>query len=363
MSSPSGPSGSVNSSASRASQVLAIAIAFPVISTIAVALRIFTRVKIVKAMGSDDGLSLLALIFSWMLSATMVEQIHYGLGRHVYTLPPEMLIHSQKPFFFSIMAYNLTLTFTKSSIIFLYLRIFVGPRIRMACFIVLGFVIAYGIELFVAGIFTCTPVQFFWDKTIPGGTCINEKAAWYANAGINMVSDFVIILLPMPAIKKLNMPRRQKIGLMLILAVGLFTCITTIIRLWALAIVTSSRDPTWDNVGAASWSCIEANVGILCSCLPALKPLVNKLFPRLLGSSLSKSTGTSDSGPSQWTGKGNSSKGYMEHSFGQEAGHPDSQMKDGDTESQIDFGSQTAFPMTNQSRDRMEDVPYRGFAQ
>lgn len=329
---PSGPSGPDTSSESRAGQVLAVAIAFPVISTIAVALRIFTRAKIVKALGSDDWLILLALAFSWMLSATMVEQVRYGLGRHIKTLSLEELAHAQEPLFFSIIGYNLALSFSKASIIFLYLRIFVNSRIRIACFIVLGFVIAYGIELFVAGIFTCTPVQFFWDKTIPGGTCIDEKIAWFANAGINIASDFGIILLPMPAIKKLHMPPRQKIGLMLILAVGLFTCICSIIRLWILVKYANSRDLTWDSVGASSWSCIEANVAILCSCLPALKPLINKLFPKLLGSSLPKSAGTGSTGSSQWkTEKGISSKGYRERSFGQETGYPDSHMRDGDT--------------------------------
>ena len=59
-------------------------------------------------------------------------------------------------------------------------------------------------------------------------------------------------------------------------------CITSIIRLYSLYTVAHSTDYTWDNVGAATWSSIELNIGIICACLPTLKPVVNHLFPKLL---------------------------------------------------------------------------------
>jgi hypothetical protein len=37
------------------------------------------------------------------------------------------------------------------------------------------------------------------------------------------------------------------------------------------------------------WSAIEVNIGILCACLPTLRPLIRKVAPRLLGSSLKQS--------------------------------------------------------------------------
>jgi hypothetical protein len=61
-------------------------------------------------------------------------------------------------------------------------------------------------------------------------------------------------------------------------------CITSIIRLHSLYTVAHSTDYTWNNVGAATWSSVELNVGITCACLPTLKPLVNRFFPKLLHS-------------------------------------------------------------------------------
>lgn len=36
------------------------------------------------------------------------------------------------------------------------------------------------------------------------------------------------------------------------------------------------------NVGAAYWTAAECNVAIICACLPFLRPIVSRLFPRFL---------------------------------------------------------------------------------
>lgn len=42
-------------------------------------------------------------------------------------------------------------------------------------------------------------------------------------------------------------------------------------------------DPIWDSGKTSYWSIVELNVGILCACLPTLRPLIMKLAPGLLG--------------------------------------------------------------------------------
>lgn len=37
-----------------------------------------------------------------------------------------------------------------------------------------------------------------------------------------------------------------------------------------------------DNVGAAYWTAAETNVGIICACLPYLRPLISRIFPHLM---------------------------------------------------------------------------------
>lgn len=60
----------------------------------------------------------------------------------------------------------------------------------------------------------------------------------------------------------------------------------SILRLQSLYVVSHTDDISWNNPLPAIWSSTEVNVGILCSCLPTLKGLLNRFYPSLFGSTL-----------------------------------------------------------------------------
>jgi hypothetical protein len=91
---------------------------------------------------------------------------------------------------------------------------------RMICTVVLGFVTTYGLWTFFGSVFLCSPVHFFWDQSAPGGTCLNRFAVWFTDAGVNIVEYLVILILPMPVIRRLSLPPRQQKALMLVFALG-----------------------------------------------------------------------------------------------------------------------------------------------
>lgn len=62
-------------------------------------------------------------------------------------------------------------------------------------------------------------------------------------------------------------------------------CIVSIVRISALTELTSHNDDTRYNSPAAIWSSIEANVAIICSSLPPLRPLIVRLLPSSLRTS------------------------------------------------------------------------------
>lgn len=116
--------------------------------------------------------------------------------------------------------YKLTINCTKVSICLLYLRIFrTSQQFRPFCYAVLSFVFTYAIASIIITIFQCTPVDRAWDKSIHG-TCISLTAFWFAGAVLNVIGDFLILLLPMPMIRTLHMPVRQKWGVGMMFALG-----------------------------------------------------------------------------------------------------------------------------------------------
>ncbi|KAJ6077377.1 uncharacterized protein N7446_000313, partial [Penicillium canescens] len=207
--------------------------------------------------------------------------VHYGLGK------PQEILHpneTEKQFLFlwlSIPLYNLSLTFTKASILLLYIRIFPLPRFILMSRIALGVISTYGLWCVLSSILNCIPVNAFWDTSIQG-RCIKREFLWFFNAGINIVTDLGILVMPIPVLSHLQLSWKRKFGLILIFAAGGFACITSIIRLKAVAIATNSTDLTRSLAPIATWSYVEMNMGIICSCLPPLHPLFRRTLPWLL---------------------------------------------------------------------------------
>ena len=76
-------------------------------------------------------------------------------------------------------------------------------------------------------------------------------------------------------------------------------CIVSILRLRSLLVISTSTDPTFDNVDAALWSTVEVMVSIICACLPCLRPLISRYLPGVFPASLpisSPGTGSDTAG-------------------------------------------------------------------
>lgn len=157
-------------------------------------------------------------------------------------------------------------------------------------------------------IFQCRPIIRAFDKATPG-TCINTAQFWFANAGFSIATDVIILLLPMPLVRRLAVPGAQKMALAAVFAVGIFAVITSCLRVTTLNLFATSPDNTYD-IANVMWTIVEPNVAVVCSCLPTLRPLVVKLLPGLRSSSSSsKSHGSSHGTSDGYGGSSSSSSG------------------------------------------------------
>jgi hypothetical protein len=269
---------------SRAQDVIVILATMQAFSTVVLALRLWTRLWIQGMnLGADDW----TIIASWsVLVAYTIDvclQTRYGLGQHGYDLPEDTNISaSLELFYYGEALYYITVSLTKVSILFLYLKLFPQRSHRIFSYSMMVFVILTGLGCTIAGIFQCNPIALAWDLTLKG-TCFNVVALFLANAGLNIAQDFIIYILPAPTLWKVQLPLKQRLALILVFVVGGFVVVTGIIRLDSLRLASVSADPTWDNYGAAIWSSIEANFGIVCASLVHFKPLIARFAPSMLG--------------------------------------------------------------------------------
>lgn len=146
-------------------------------------------------------------------------------------------------------------------------------------------VAVYAIASVTATIFQCTPVRRAFNKALPG-TCIDNGKFWYANAGFSIATDLLILFMPMTLVYQLQIPRVQKIALVIVFALGGFVVITSCLRVTTIDIAATTNDLTYD-LSSTMWTVIEMNVAIVCACLPMIRPLIVKVFPRLMPKSSS----------------------------------------------------------------------------
>ncbi|KAL6703592.1 hypothetical protein ACN47E_009537 [Coniothyrium glycines] len=260
-------------------RVNTIVLVFTLVTGLVVFLRLFTRLVLSKAAGFEDACILFAMMLAIALAVTVSEQAMHGLGRHDNRLTDDEKDKLLKAFWAGVWIYNLALMVTKISILVQYLRIFPVRRFRQACYAVLSVVLAAGGWAVFSSIFICSPVAFSWIKDIPGGQCMNQLVIWFTNAGLNIALDVFILLMPIPVINTLQISRGQKTGLITMFALGASVTLVSVIRLSSLDSISNSTDISWDNPAHASLSAVEVNVGIICACLPAMRPLLAIMMP------------------------------------------------------------------------------------
>ena len=153
------------------------------------------------------------------------------------------------------------------------------------------------IWVFVCLMTACIPLEAYWNPMITEKWCWPDQL-WTFNNSTHLISDFFIFLLPLPMLRQLNVPRRQRIFLFLIFSVGFFVCFVSIIRLIILARAQTDpillMDYTYNLVSVSYWNSIEINLGIVVACLMTLRPLAARFMPKIFASTVRSRTGGSN---------------------------------------------------------------------
>ncbi|KAK4171373.1 hypothetical protein QBC36DRAFT_295424 [Triangularia setosa] len=251
-----------------------------------VAVRFYTRGRLNNVLGASDWCIIPALVFAAGVTASSLEQMARGAGKHSWEADWMQMSALERAAWYGILFYNLSLTFSRISILLLYRRIFTYSWAKRAIQIVLVLVVLIGIWLVVSVCTACIPLEAFWNW----GLFFTQEVycqpgnIWWANAALHIVSDLVIMALPMPVLSALKLPRRQKYALVGVFALGFFVCIVSIVRLVYLIDVVKKQgyDATYNSAQMIYWTSVEVSAAICCACLMTLKPLIQRLFPKLL---------------------------------------------------------------------------------
>lgn len=187
---------------------------------------------------------------------------------------------------------------TKNSICIFYLTLSKNHTVfKWTTVATLVVVNVAGLALTLLNLFQCRPLGAAFDDPIaPTAKCIDIVTLYLSSAPVNIVTDLALLFLPMPILTSMRLPRNEKIILIITFSFGGFVAVVDVVRIAYLESAALAR--LQDTVGSATsneegdyswiaslsfmWSAVEVHVGMICACVPGVKPLAAKFFPQLL---------------------------------------------------------------------------------
>ncbi|RJE22605.1 integral membrane protein [Aspergillus sclerotialis] len=277
----------------RGPGVLIVNIVMLCLAFVVTCLRLYTRLKITTSPGLDDALIIFAMGFAIaMCTVNSLAAERHGWSRHIWDIPPTWLPTLQK--------YNLTFqvlfswasTLTKLSLLWFCRRLLGtgskgGYRLYNWCYIGgLAFVALCCILFTFIDIFQCSPVKAYWEVNPKyPHSCMNGGAIVFAASVVNIFTDFLATVLPMPLIWSLKLPTRQRLAVISIFGLGILVNVAGTCRtVYVYKSMLDSYDQTWMGWPVLVSAAVEINIGLICASAPALRPLIAFFLPRLLQS-------------------------------------------------------------------------------
>ncbi|BCS21573.1 uncharacterized protein APUU_22005S [Aspergillus puulaauensis] len=271
------------------------AVAWPLlgICIILMVLRLWVRLRILRSWGWDDATILLALVKAAINTILVIISVAYGAGRHMVQLTEHQKSMAMK---YQILSQGFHVTSTnwgKVSVALFLIRIIGGVNNHKALLYTLIVVMTL---INAGGVFTiyaqCIPTRKLWNFDMQEGHCwppgTQQKYAFFQGS-VSALTDLILAIYPLFTIRRLQMAIKVKVGLGIVLSLGIVAMVAAIIKTTHLAGLTSYEDYSWKTVNLTIWVTLEQYLIILAACIPALTPLFN-IIVRHRSSKRSKST-------------------------------------------------------------------------
>ncbi|KAL8994248.1 MAG: hypothetical protein Q9188_007119 [Gyalolechia gomerana] len=254
----------------RSGGIVPLACVFIPLAAIFMALRVYTKVRIIKVFGLEDSLHHLH-----------IDRLFGCLPLPTKFIDISVLIREQWAAA-SVVVYVPAVGFTKVAILLFYLRLNPERGFRTAVYISVALTTSYVVALSLAIILACNPVPKFWDPFLEG-MCLDITKLYLANAILNVIFDFVVLLVPVPMLRKLQVSMRQKLVIGALFSLGSVTCLVSVVRIYFQESALGEPDLSWHIVTPTSLVFVECNLSIICGYIMVLRPFLRRHFPKVLG--------------------------------------------------------------------------------
>ncbi|KZN88292.1 hypothetical protein EN45_068640 [Penicillium chrysogenum] len=270
--------------------------AIAAVQTVFVAAKFYTRFMQRVKFDLDDYLILLALVASLACSIIFIVLAEIGvIGYHfdyVSEMPDKVILARKCTLALEILDYPFTITPAKLAVLLFYLRIFTTRKFQILVYIIGSLVLALGVSVLLENFLQCRPFPYIWDRSIPGGTCIHPVDAYRVFAPVNVLTGVLILVIPIPAVWNLHVPKAHKVavtGVFLLGGLGNVASISKMVINFAESDFARD-DPTWFAAKYGVLTILEGSLIIIAACIISIWPLFTQFMPRRFRTTFARST-------------------------------------------------------------------------
>lgn len=132
--------------------------------------------------------------------------------------------------------------------------------------------------------------------------CLNDGAAVFSASLVNICTDLLCTVMPMPLIWNLKLPTRQRLAVMSIFGLGVLVNVAGSVRTaYVYESMLATYDVTWMGWPILLSATIEINLGLICASAPALRPLLTAVLPHLLQTTRNYASSSSKRASKFWS--------------------------------------------------------------
>ncbi|KAL2841833.1 hypothetical protein BJX68DRAFT_271014 [Aspergillus pseudodeflectus] len=276
-------------------QLLIVGVILLVVSCTVVGLRLWVRLHMKNSASWDDWIILSVIPFMVCSTAAAILGTRYGWGYHIWDSKPGWRKPALMTSYFSQICLTIIMTLVKLSLLASYLRFLTLPLYRHLNWGMITLVTCWGIAFLVASLTACRPLRAYWDTELAlQAQCIDDQARTLAFTISNLVTDVMILILPIPTFWRLKLPIRERLALTGLMSLGLLACAASAVRLYyAHRIYHVTYDSSWEGYNLSLWILVETNLAVICASIPTLRPLVRGYFSESRLNSRSYGNGSS----------------------------------------------------------------------
>ncbi|KAI0852739.1 hypothetical protein F5Y00DRAFT_272397 [Daldinia vernicosa] len=254
---------------------LIVGIISMVTMTLAVGIRTYTKLAIMKDMKHEDYVALIALAGFLVWCIIYIYLSALGSTRDLWNIRAidmPYILYMTNTFE---LIYSVAMMGAKYFILIQLKRIFC-PRgnknaVWWAINVLTTATILYYIACFFSFLFQCTPRERIWNPVVEG-SCISANGAILSVGIINLLLDFGILLVPIWAIWHLQMNPKRKFRVVAIFSVGICTCVIAALGVGYRVPLISDPNQTRAVAKVGLWTFAEITGTIVVGCMP--------IFPR-----------------------------------------------------------------------------------